>query len=162
MSENRTGSLHDARSGRALRGGDPWAEPGAGDRAGPRTHKGGGLVAVRAVHSPYWGTSRGHGAKVRGRESKEDMDRTRDGRRGWQGQVVHGMETSLRIADSVLSARGGGDGFQDGCGTIWFLCGQGHSGHRVGYGLDRAENGKQGNEMRSCCSSLGTDGGSIH
>lgn len=126
------------------------------------THRGGSLVAMRAVHSPYWGTSRGHGAKVRGRESKEDMERTRDGRRGWQGQVVHGMETSLRIADSVLSARGGDDGFRDGCGTIWFLCGQGHSGHRAGYGLDRAENGKQGNQMRNCCSSLGTDGGSIH
>lgn len=55
---------------------------------------------MRAVHSPYEGTSWGHGAKVRGRESKEDMERTRDGRTGWQGQVVQGMETSVRGSDS--------------------------------------------------------------
>lgn len=108
---------------------------------------------------PQEGTNRGCGAKDRGRESKKDTVRAHVGNdervrgcRAWR--PASGAQTLFYVLGGVE------DGFQDGHGTIWFLCGHGHSGHSTVNGLDRAKNGKQGNQMRSCCSSLGTDGGS--
>ena len=49
---------------------------------------------------------RGLWSTVHREESKKDMEWTCDGRRGWQGEVVHGVETRIRSSHTVLSAQG--------------------------------------------------------